>query len=101
VYVDPYYADNTNVFACYYKRTTGGRSTIFNAPPCRRTGQAASGVPGKNALSGGDLRTYRLACAATGEYTTFFGGSVAQGMAAIVTAINRVSGIYESNWRSG
>ena len=45
--------------------------------------------------SGLDLRTYRLAVAATGEYTAFHGGTVALGMAAIVTAINRVNEIYE------
>jgi hypothetical protein len=45
--------------------------------------------------SDGNLRTYRLACAATGEYTTYFGGTVAAGMSAIVTAINRINGIYE------
>ncbi|MDA1013905.1 MAG: M12 family metallo-peptidase [Planctomycetota bacterium] len=45
--------------------------------------------------SGASLRTYDIAVAATGEYTAFHGGSVSQGQAAIVTAINRVTGIYE------
>jgi len=45
-------------------------------------------------LTGANVRTYRLAVAATGEYTEFFGGTVADGMAAIVQAINRVNGIY-------
>ncbi|WP_420644828.1 DUF7594 domain-containing protein [Candidatus Leptofilum sp.] len=45
--------------------------------------------------SGGQLRTYRLAVAATGEYTQFHGGTVPLAMAEIVTAINRVAGIYE------
>ena len=46
-------------------------------------------------LSGASLRTYRLVVAATGEYTTYHGGTVIDGMAAIVTAINRVNQIYE------
>ena len=44
----------------------------------------------------GVLRIYRIACAATGEYTKYFGGTVSKGLAAIVTAINRVNGIYET-----
>jgi uncharacterized repeat protein (TIGR01451 family) len=45
--------------------------------------------------SGGQLRTYRLAVAATGEYTQYQGGTVPLALAEIVTAVNRVSGIYE------
>ena len=50
-----------------------------------------------NALRTGEtLRTYRLANASTIEYTNFHGGTKAAGMAAIVTAVNRVTGIYET-----
>ena len=41
------------------------------------------------------LRTYRLAMAATGEYTQFHGGTVNDALSAIVTTMNRVAGIYE------
>jgi hypothetical protein len=45
--------------------------------------------------SGPQLRTYRLANAATLEYTNFHGGTVALGLAAVVTSVNRVNGVYE------
>ncbi|HZP65075.1 MAG TPA: zinc-dependent metalloprotease family protein [Rudaea sp.] len=44
--------------------------------------------------TGATVRTYRLALAATGEYTQVFGGTVEDGMAALVQAVNRVNGIY-------
>lgn len=46
-------------------------------------------------VSDGQFRTYRLALSATGEYTAFQGGTVSQAMAAMVTTMNRVNGIYE------
>ena len=46
---------------------------------------------------GTELRTYQTAVAATGEYTQFWGGTVSAGLSAIVTAINRVTGIYEND----
>ena len=50
--------------------------------------------PTPQTITGAQVRTYRLAVAATGEYTATFGGTVAAGMAAIVQAINRINGIY-------
>lgn len=46
--------------------------------------------------SGDELRVYATAISATGEYTGQFGGTVADGLAAVTTAINRITGIYES-----
>ncbi len=47
------------------------------------------------ATSGAELRVFRAAIAAVGEYTQFHGGTVELGLAAVVTAINRINGIYE------
>lgn len=44
---------------------------------------------------GSTKRTYRLAVAATGEYTQATGGTVATSLASIVTAVNFINGIYE------
>lgn len=46
---------------------------------------------------GPSLRTYRTAIAATGEYTAIFGGTVADGLRGIVSAVNRVNQMYETD----
>jgi reprolysin-like metallo-peptidase family M12B len=59
--------------------------------PGRRRG--ARPLPLSN---GSVLRTYRLAVAATGEYTKFHGGTVTSAMPAIVKTVSRVNTIYEN-----
>ena len=100
VYVEPYLRGNTNLHAVYTRRGYRRAATDFE---CRTDGTAittaaASATPQTAALvvSSGSLRTYRLACAATAEYTAYFGGNMPAGLAAIVTAINRVTGVYET-----
>jgi hypothetical protein len=48
----------------------------------------------QTSIGDGVLRTYRLALAATGEYTTYHGGTKALALAAQVTTMNRVNGIF-------
>jgi hypothetical protein len=98
VYIDPLFRGDTNDYASYYKHDYHRATDDF---VCRSSGgEMASLIAGAAAVpamaNSGSLRTYRLACAATAEYTEFQGGTVAAGMAAIVTAINRVTGVYES-----
>jgi hypothetical protein len=48
------------------------------------------------ATTGATLRTYRLALAATAEYTqTYGGGTVAGALSALTTTVNGVAAIYE------
>jgi hypothetical protein len=95
VYIDPYSRGNTNLHLCYYKRDyhrAAGDFTCLNPEDSTTSRKSFS----KLTIGDNSLRTYRLACAATGEYTQFYGGTVAGGLAAIVSAINRVTGVYET-----
>ncbi|MBP8058402.1 MAG: DUF11 domain-containing protein [Chloroflexi bacterium] len=52
---------------------------------------------GQQPLIGEQLRTYRLALAATGEYSTFHGGTKPLVLSEMVIAMNRVNGVYEQD----
>jgi hypothetical protein len=67
---------------------------LHDAAEAQGLGFAAGAPFPANNPSGSQLRTYRLAVSATGEYTQFFGG-VANASAQIMTTVNRVTGIYE------
>jgi hypothetical protein len=100
VYIEPYLRGNTNLHAVYARQGYRPAATSFE---CRTdgtnataAGSSATPLAVTQVISTGNLRTYRLACAATAEYTAYFGGTVSAGLSAIVTAINRVSGVYET-----
>ena len=96
VYIDPYSREDTEHYVSYRARDFRRPGEAFSCGVSTHVfpgGKRLAGV--SKATSGTTLRTYRLAVAATGEYTAFHGGTVAQGQAAIVTAMNRVNGIYE------
>src|SRR5205814_2101148 len=92
VYIEPYVRGDTNLCVSFYKRDY---QRVTDGFQCLLAGKDSSGASAalsqpftaSAAISGSNLRTYRLACAATAEYTQYQGGTVAAGMAAIVTAI--------------
>ena len=103
VYIDPAFHGETGLHTSYYKRDYPRPQDGFQcfvAPDAgialRGTTELSPGISFGLERSGGNLRTYRLAVGATAEYTAFHGGTVAGGLAAIVTAVNRVTGVYES-----
>jgi hypothetical protein len=97
-YIDPYYHLDTGVYASYFRSDLGPREVLPELPPIDVHSPADQRDPVNPPTflrSGTQLRTYRTAVAATGEYTAFQGGTVLLGQSAIVTAMNRVSGVYE------
>ena len=67
------------------------QSALMKNPSAKQTS-----APPSDVTSGTNLRTYRLAAAATAEYTQAYGGgTVPGGLSAITTTINLVDAIYE------
>lgn len=98
VYIDPYRRGDNLRYISYYKRDYNNiwGKTRQEIPPVAgpRKPAGSQGIAA-NAVSANIRRTYRLAMAATGEYTAFHGGTKVAAQAAIVTTVNRVTGIYE------
>ncbi|MBK8988127.1 MAG: DUF11 domain-containing protein [Chloroflexi bacterium] len=99
-YIDPYSRGDTTHYISYFKRDfISSLEEGTELGPLGDPAQIEADVAALRALglaaSGPQLRTYRTVVAATGEYTQFHGGTVPLGMAAIVTAMNRVNAIYE------
>ncbi len=100
VYIDPFQRGDDRHYQSYYKRD----NVLTRRDPAGCTvidedgmGEELRRLVGEGAgdRSGTQLRTYRAAVAATGEYTAYHGGTVASGLAAVTTSMNRVTGVYE------
>ena len=105
VFIDPYSKNDTDNYISYNKSDFQKADRSFM---CLVSGGVPNALekkhlddklfPSENLVNNaGTLHTYRLAMAATGEYTTFHGGTVALALAAITTTMNRVNGVYEKD----
>jgi hypothetical protein len=92
-YIDPYFRLDQGVYVSYFERHLPNTHGRFIEGP---TGDERAAAPqAAQRVVGTQLRTYRLALAADGEYSQFHGGTVPLVHNALVTAVNRVTGIYE------
>jgi hypothetical protein len=97
IFIDHFQRNDKNHKIVYYKKDFSKPITWF----CGVKGNGFA-EKDKNKLDSrigdcGIRHEYRLAVAATGEYTTFQGGTVALAMAAIMTTMNRVNGVFEKD----
>lgn len=98
VFIDPLYFGNTNAtgYILYNKKDFyQDVQKNFTCDVVSQIKDSISVFGGPKAFGTCQLRTYRLALAATGEYTTFHGGTVLLAQAAQVTTMNRVNGVFE------
>ncbi|HEX5070030.1 MAG TPA: zinc-dependent metalloprotease family protein [Vicinamibacterales bacterium] len=99
VYIDPYSPGDRAHYRSYFYRDYERTDARFREDIPEEAAQFAREIPIdlNQPAHGTQLRTYRLAMAATGEYTAFYGGTVNGAMAGIVTTVNRVNTIYEKD----
>lgn len=103
VFIDPRGTGTERKYISYYKKdyqpADKNRSSfscgVSSDQNLNRSLPTTHAIPDQHRASGEQLRTYRLAVAATGEYTAFHGGTKSAALAAITTTINRVNVIYE------
>jgi len=105
-FVDPYSTDQNGYYIAYYKKDYKRAASDIVACLTHPENNEADdlslmddeNVTRARTLNGNVLRTYRLALACTGEYAAAVGGAIptkASVLAAMITTLNRVNGIYE------
>lgn len=106
VLIDPYAVGDTDNYVTYRKNDlerlsdfnceVGDSSLETYLNESLLKAQDSMGINAPEVMSGTQLRTYRLAVAATNEYAVAVGGNTVAGtLAAQVLIMNRVNGVYE------
>ncbi|WP_299524207.1 GEVED domain-containing protein [uncultured Lutibacter sp.] len=97
VFIEPYTSDFTQ-YMVYSKKS---KDASLNSFECLVKEDVSNKIKSQNTTvarpnaDDSTLRTFRLAMSASGEYTTYFGGTKANSLAAINNTMTRVNGIFE------
>jgi len=103
-YIDRYSKNDDTIYASYYKKDLDRSNQTWACE--HNDAEHGNGLHEGDAYTEGytpplsmlapvTRKEYRLAMLCTGEYGQFHGGTVPSALAAIVTCVNRVTGIYE------
>lgn len=98
LFIDPARRGELEHYVAYWKRDYLGDPSARAACGVNEASPVRVPARGDAPSVAGTLRTYRLAVGATGEYTTFHGGTVSAGLSAITTTMVRVNGVYERDF---
>ncbi|MCD1118047.1 reprolysin-like metallopeptidase [Chryseobacterium turcicum] len=99
VFIEPYTKD-LSTYVVYKKSDKKASLDKFE---CTVLDVAQKGIDNSNLTArpnadDGKLRTFRLALSCTGEYTAFFGGTVAGALAGMNNTMTRVNGVFEKDF---
>ncbi len=94
VFIDPYFRKNDGHYISY-KKSDFKTQKNFTCLVGEKHAPSTETLRNGPTPVGDELRTYRLAVSATGEYSLYHGTTKAEVLAAIVTSMNRINGIYE------
>ena len=98
MFIDPVFKNSPNEYIVYSRNNfTPDESfncALSSSEPINREEEAKAGEPYNSC----ELKTYRFAVAATGEYTVYHGGEVEDALEAMATTMNRVNGVYERDF---
>jgi len=100
VFIDPYSLGDAANSVVYFKKDYRKRSNepYFCSTEGLAPDMAYTNGPAVASRTDGQLRTYRLALACTGEYAAFHGGTKPLALAAMVTSINRINSVFENEF---
>jgi subtilisin-like proprotein convertase family protein len=101
IFISPATTDGLSQYLVFQKKDLNKKredafSCLVSDTPIHEHATNRSFTP--NLPTGPELRTYRLALGTTAEYSTYHGGTKELALAAMVTAMNRVNGIYERDF---
>ena len=104
IFIDPYSFHNNNYIISYYKKDyeNDAKREFHEEAPISSSDyeeyleyKAANPII-QNSSSGDQLKSYRIAIACTQQYSNFHGGTTEETLDAIVTTMNRINQVYET-----
>lgn len=99
VFIEPYSKD-LSTYVVYKKSDKKDDLSKFECSviDVAKKGVSNTDIAARPNADDAKLRTFRLALSCTGEYTTYFGGTKAQALAAMNNTMTRVNGVFEKDF---